>query len=65
MPDELLTREELAEKLKVEPITIKRWEEEGLPAYKKGSKFVRYDLEKVLAWIEKRQKENEQQEKQN
>ncbi len=52
MAEELLTRKELAEALKVEPITIARWEEEGLPVYKKGSKFIRYDLNKVLAWLQ-------------
>lgn len=49
---ELLTRTEIARVLGITPHTVKRWEKNGLPKFQKGSKFVRYDLEQVLAWLQ-------------
>lgn len=51
MPN-LLTAKELAEKLSVSHMTLHRLRKKGLPVIKVG-RSVRYDLEKVIAWIEK------------
>lgn len=46
----LITRKELAHELKVNYHTIARWEREGLPHYRAGTK-PRYILSEVLAWF--------------
>lgn len=48
---ELLTTEKLSEILKVSRITIYNWRKKGLPCIKIG-RTVRFDLEKVMEWIE-------------
>jgi excisionase family DNA binding protein len=50
---EYITTEELAEKLKVTRQTISNWRKEGLPFLKLG-RAVRFDLDKVKEWIEKK-----------
>jgi len=55
MKDELITREELANRLKVKPLTIKRWEEkEEFPVYRVTKQSPRYNYEEVLAWMQKK-----------
>ena len=50
--DRLLLTRELAERLGVEPETVRRWTREGLiPACRIGVKTLRFDLEQVLATI--------------
>ncbi len=53
MDGELLTRKELAQKLKVSVITINRWEKSGLPVIKVNGNRPRYDYQKVLDWMNK------------
>ena len=46
---QLLTPEELANRLKVRPSTIRQWGREGLiPVVKIGAKILRFDLADVL-----------------
>ena len=48
--DELLTRDEVAKLLKVNPITVYRLTKQGkLPAVKLGGRFVRYQERDVLS----------------
>jgi len=50
--DELLTRDEVAKLLKVNPITVYRLTKQGkLPAVKLGGRFVRYQKRDVLSLI--------------
>ena len=50
--DELLTRDEVAKLLKVNPITVYRLTKQGkLPAVKLGGRFVRYQECDVLSLI--------------
>ncbi len=50
--DELLTRDEVAKLLKVNPITVYRLTKQGkLPAVKLGGRFVRYQERDVLSLI--------------
>lgn len=52
----LLTRKELAERLGVSPITVHRYKmEKGLPYEFLGTKTIRYDWEKVQAWIKQQE----------
>lgn len=55
-PDDLLTREQLANRLGVRPGTVGRWTRTGrIPARRLSPKVVRYDLAAVLAALEPRQ----------
>ena len=50
--DELLTRDEVAKLLKVNPITVYRLTKQGkLPAVKLSGRFVRYQKRDVLSLI--------------
>lgn len=52
--DDLLTREELAERLGVSPITIGLWSRQGkIPTRRFSHKVVRYSLEAVVSALEK------------
>ncbi len=53
MQDDLLTREELASKLKMTPRNIQFLEKDGLPCIRIGHKTVRYKYEEVLKWLDK------------
>lgn len=59
MGEKLLTATELAEILQVHETTIYRWADKGMPRIKKGTKFTRYQLTKVLEWIEERDEKND------
>jgi len=50
----ILTRRQLAENLGVHPITIKRWEKEGLPVMSVSTKTKRYNYNDVLQWMDER-----------
>jgi len=52
MCNELLTRKELAAKLKVHIMTIYRWVEEGMPVL--IHEPARYDFEDVMTWLQAR-----------
>ena len=55
MPDDLLTRAELAARLGVRPTTIGQWTRTGrIPARRLTPKVVCYDLAAVLAALETR-----------
>ena len=52
----LLTAEELAERLRLRPRTIRRWYRRGfIPAIRFSPKVVRYDLAEVIEAVAKRQ----------
>jgi|AntAceMinimDraft_17_1070374.scaffolds.fasta_scaffold93170_2 excisionase family DNA binding protein len=48
----LLKLEDLSKELKVHNNTIYKWLKQGLPHFKKGQ-VIRFNLEKVLVWLEK------------
>ncbi len=52
----MITREELAKEFKVHPNTILKWQKNGMPVYRIG-KNVRYELQEVIEWIKKNNKE--------
>lgn len=47
---ELLTIDQLAEKIGVHTRTVRRWRKAGMPHISFSSQEVRYDLEEVIAW---------------
>lgn len=49
---ELITAKQLQEKLNVSRSTVYRWRKEGMPHKKIGHKTIRYDLDKVMEWLE-------------
>ena len=49
---EILTRKELAEKLKISAQTVATWEENGLPVIR-NNQIVRYDWEAVQLWLKR------------
>jgi len=51
----LLNIEELSDELKVHYNTIFKWIKKGMPCFKKG-RVIRFNLEKVLEWLEKSEK---------
>ena len=54
---ELLTAEEVAERLQVRPRTIRKWARCGfIPTIRLSPKVVRYDLAEVVEAMTKRQK---------
>ena len=55
MGDEILTREELANYLKLTPRTIDRLRKTGLPCFKIGDS-VRFKKDEVLKWIDEQNK---------
>lgn len=48
--NELMTTDELCEKLKVSRPTIERYRKKGMP-YKKVGRLVRFDAKEVMEWI--------------
>lgn len=49
----LMTRQEVAEFLGIEPKTLAKWASLGQgPTYRRVGKYSRYRLEDVLAWVE-------------
>ena len=56
MDNDLLTAEQLAERLGVKPRTVKVWLRAGLiPATRLTPKVIRYDLEQVVTVLKQRQ----------
>ena len=57
----MMTAKEIAEHLKITPMTIYRWRKEGMPAKKFGkdgsNNAVRFELDKVMEWLENRSNE--------
>ncbi len=54
MAKTLMTAEETAKYLKVRPATIRKWTMNGYIPHIKVGGAVRYDLDKIDAWLEKR-----------
>lgn len=54
MSENLLTKAELAQRLRVTGRTIDRYREEGLPTIPLSSRALRFDWDKVLAWLSDR-----------
>lgn len=54
MESQYMTTKELKELLKVTELTILRWRKEGLPHERIGYNMCRYEKEKVMAWLNKR-----------
>lgn len=52
--DELVTREELAEILKVSVPTIDRMRRAGMPHHRWGRRLVRFRVREAMAWAEAR-----------
>ena len=50
----LLTLDELAKYLKVHPNTIHNWLKIGLPCFRRGF-VIRFNLERVLEWLERKE----------
>lgn len=58
MQDELLTAEELAIRLRVQPDTIRAWTRQGvIPAIRPSAKVIRYDANSVIESLKRRQAE--------
>lgn len=49
-----LTRRQVAEHFAVSPKTVQRWQREGLPFERWGSRLVRYRLDRVERWLKTR-----------
>lgn len=60
MANDLLTAEQLADRLRVKPGTVKRWHREGrIPAIRLTPKVLRFDLEEVVSMLTQRQQRKE------
>lgn len=57
VPDELVTREELAEMMRVSVPTIDRMRREGMPVVTWGRRLVRFRVREAISWAEQRQRE--------
>jgi excisionase family DNA binding protein len=55
VPDELVTREELAEIMRVSVPTIDRMKRAGMPAVTWGRRLVRFRVREAMAWAEQQQ----------
>ncbi len=53
-PAVYLTRAELADHLRTSTKTIARWQKQGLPTERWTSRLVRYRLDRVEAWLQRR-----------
>jgi phage terminase Nu1 subunit (DNA packaging protein) len=53
IPDELVTREELADIMRVSVPTIDRMRREGMPAVTWGRRLVRFRVREALNWAER------------
>ena len=54
LPDGLLTKDHLAELLKIKPKTIEKYTKLGMPHIKIGD-LKRYEYEPVIDWLKKRE----------
>jgi excisionase family DNA binding protein len=53
MTDQLLTAEEVADRLRVKPDTIVVWARQGrIPAHRQSRKVIRFSLSEVIASLE-------------
>jgi hypothetical protein len=49
--ESFLRGKELADRLKIDPATLRTWRKYGLPHQKIGYKTIRYRFSDVLAWL--------------
>lgn len=56
VPDELVTREELAGIMRVSVRTIDRLRNEGMPAVTWGRRLVRFRVRDAMSWAEQQQR---------
>ena len=54
VPVRELTGNQLAEKLQVNPATVRLWRTEGLPHTQLSERRFRYDLQESIAWLSNR-----------
>lgn len=54
VPDELVTRECLADILQVSVRTVDRMREEGMPDHHWGRRLVRFRVHEVMRWLDER-----------
>ena len=59
MNEEWLTCSELAHVFKIKPPTVQLWTRQGMPHLRAG-RLVRFNAQKVLAWLEHKQQESTQ-----
>jgi len=55
MNDEIrdyLKEKELAQKLNVDRLTLKKWRRKGMPYLPVGTRQIRYDLSSVVKWLD-------------
>jgi len=50
----LLTEAQLMEEIGVSRATLRVWRQKGMPYVPLGARLVRYDLSKVMEWLEQR-----------
>ncbi len=55
VPDEILTRVELADRKKVSLRTVDRWIAEGCPSETWGMRVRRFELSQVNQWLRRRE----------
>jgi phage terminase Nu1 subunit (DNA packaging protein) len=56
VPDELVTRQELAEIMRVSVPTIDRMKREGMPSISWGRRLVRFRVRDAMTWAEQQHK---------
>lgn len=56
---ELLTKTEIAQKLKVTTITIDRYEKKGMPVLRPAGGDPRYDFEAIIEWMKTKPEDKE------
>jgi excisionase family DNA binding protein len=57
--EKLLTTREIANLLSVRPGTIQKWIQAGkIPFYRLGHRSLRFDLEEIGKWLEKKKSNN-------
>jgi excisionase family DNA binding protein len=52
VPDQTVTREQLAEQLGVSTDTVDRWREDGMPWHNWGRRLVRFRVREVTRWLD-------------
>ena len=54
VPDQVVTRAELADLLHVSTDTVDRWREDGMPWHPWGRRLVRFRVREVNEWLDTR-----------
>lgn len=56
VPDELVTRHELAQAMRVHVSTVDRLKREGMPCVTWGRRLVRFRLHEAMTWAERHER---------